>query len=110
MVGLPKTFNMCATGERISAKEAKELGLANVVVWDNNVLKIALEKYAKKFSSMPTKAIGIIKNMLRESFQSDLNKMLEQEALMQDIAGNSEDYKEGVNSFLEKRKPKFKGR
>jgi len=94
----------------VSAKEAKELGLVNVVVWNNSVLKIALEKYAEKFASMPTKAIGMIKNMLNNSFSNDLNTMLEQESIMQDIAGNSEDYKEGVNSFLEKRKPKFKGK
>lgn len=110
ITGLPKAFQMCSTGERISAKEAKELGLVNAVVWDNSVLKIALEKYAKKFAVMPTMAIGMIKGLLKDSFSSDLSKMLELEALMQDKAGNSEDYKEGVNAFLEKKKPVFKGK
>ena len=84
--------------------------MINAVVWDNSVLKTALEKYAKKFSSMPTKAVGMIKQMLNKSFSSDLNAILDLEAEMQDAAGNSEDYREGVNSFLEKRKPVFKGK
>lgn len=110
IAGLPKAFKMCTTAERISAKEAKELGLVNFVVWDNSVLKISLDKFANKFASMPTKAIGMIKNLLNESFSSDINKVLEQEAIMQDLAGKSDDYKEGVTSFIEKRKPKFKGK
>lgn len=110
MLGLPKAFQMCSTGERISARDAKEMGLVNAVVWDNSVLKTALEKYSKKFSSMPTKAVGMIKLMLNKSFSSDLDTILDLEAEMQDIAGNSEDYREGVNSFIEKRKPVFKGK
>ena len=110
MLGLPKAFQMCSTGERISARDAKEMGLVNAVVWDNSVLKSALEKYSKKFSSMPTKAVGMIKLMLNKSYSSDLDTILNLEAEMQDIAGNSEDYREGVNSFLEKRKPVFKGK
>jgi 2-(1,2-epoxy-1,2-dihydrophenyl)acetyl-CoA isomerase len=110
MAGLPKAFQMCTTGERISAREAKQLGLVNAVVWDNEVLNIALERFAQKFAAMPTKAIGMIKKMLNESFSSDLNSILEMESLMQDKAGNSEDYREGVAAFIEKRKAVFKGK
>ncbi len=62
MIGIPNAFRLCATGERVSAKQAKELGLVNAVVWDGSVLKIALDKHAKKFAAMPTKAIGMIKS------------------------------------------------
>jgi 2-(1,2-epoxy-1,2-dihydrophenyl)acetyl-CoA isomerase len=110
IVGLAKAFQMCTRGERVSAREAEELGLANIVVSTNEVLQTALEKYSKKFASMPTKAVGMIKKMLNNSFESDLNLVLSQEAEMQNIAGNSVDYREGVNAFIEKRKPKFKGK
>jgi 2-(1,2-epoxy-1,2-dihydrophenyl)acetyl-CoA isomerase len=110
IVGLAKAFQMCTRGERVSAREAEELGLANIVVSTNEVLQTALEKYSKKFASMPTKAVGMIKKLLNNSFESDLNLVLSQEAEMQNIAGNSVDYREGVNAFIEKRKPKFKGK
>lgn len=110
LAGLSKAFKMCSTGEKVSASEAKEMGLVNIVVSNTEVLKTALEKYAKKFSQAPTLAIGMIKKLLNSSFESTLDEALNNEAIMQDIAGNSSDYKEGVNSFLEKRKPKFTGK
>jgi 2-(1,2-epoxy-1,2-dihydrophenyl)acetyl-CoA isomerase len=100
---------MCTTGQRISANEAKRLGLVNVVVQTNEVLSAALNKYAKKFANAPTKSIGMIKQLLNGSYSMTIDEILNEEALMQDAAGNSYDYKEGVNSFLEKRKPVFKG-
>lgn len=110
LVGLAKAFEMCSTGERVTAREARNLGLVNIVVSNNGVLEIALEKYSKKFASMPTKALGMIKKLLHDSFISNLDEVLKTEAIMQDIAGKTNDYKEGVNAFLEKRKPNFKGK
>lgn len=110
IVGLSKAFRMSSFADKITAIQAKELGLVNVVVSNTEVLEIALERYAKKFASLPTKAIGIIKNLLNTSFECTLEDALRKEADMQDAAGNSDDYKEGLNAFLEKRKPKFTGK
>jgi len=109
IAGLSKAFQMCSTAEKLTAGDAKCFGLVNVVVQTQEVLNAALNKYAKKFAKAPTLAIGMIKSLLNNSFEKDINKALDDEAIMQDRAGNSNDYKEGVNSFLEKRKPVFKG-
>jgi 2-(1,2-epoxy-1,2-dihydrophenyl)acetyl-CoA isomerase len=110
IIGLAKAFQMCASAEKITGAEAKRLGLVNVSVQTVDVLNVALDKYAKKFAKAPTKALGMIKNILNNSYSKSLNQILEEEAAAQDIAGNSADYKEGVNSFLEKRKPVFRGK
>lgn len=110
IVGLAKAFQMCASAEKITGAEAKRLGLVNVSVQTVEVLKTALDKYAKKFAKSPTLALGMIKNLLNNSYSKSLEQILSEEANAQDIAGNSADYREGVNSFIEKRKPVFAGK
>ena len=70
----------------------------------------AVQEVAEYYAKAPTKAIGLMKAMINKSFHSDLETMLQYEAYCQEIAGSSEDYKEGVQAFNEKRKAEFKGR
>ena len=108
MVGSVKAFEMCTMGSRVKAKEAEAIGLVNKSV-PADQLDAAVKTYTDYFATAPTKSIGLIKKMLNKSASSNLEDMLEYEAYCQEIAGNSNDYKEGVKAFLEKRKPEFKG-
>ncbi|MBK9334476.1 MAG: enoyl-CoA hydratase/isomerase family protein [Ignavibacteria bacterium] len=109
IVGYAKAFELCITGEKITANEALKLGLLNKVVSNNALLKKYTDITAKQFASRPTYAIGLIKQLLRNSFESDLQSILEKESEFQQRAGETNDFQEGINSFLEKRKPAFKG-
>lgn len=108
LVGRAKAFEWCSMGSRINAAEAATLGLVNKVV-PVDMLDEAVKEYTDYFASAPTRSIGLIKKMLNKSNTATLEEMLEYEAYCQEIAGNSEDYREGVKAFLEKRKPVFTG-
>lgn len=109
LVGRQKAFEIATLGEKVNMTQAKELGLVNQVVPEDQ-LDAAVMTIANRYAQMPTKAIGLIKRMLNRSFESGLEDMLEQEKFGQEIAGRTEDYAEGVNAFVEKRKPVYKGR
>jgi 2-(1,2-epoxy-1,2-dihydrophenyl)acetyl-CoA isomerase len=108
LIGMAKAFELCSMGTKVKAAEALQLGLINKVVAADQ-LDAAVKEYSDYFSQAPTKAIGLIKRMLNKSTTATLEEMLEYEAYCQEIAGTSEDYKEGVSAFLEKRKAAFKG-
>ncbi|MBK6264678.1 enoyl-CoA hydratase/isomerase family protein [Marivirga sp. S37H4] len=108
LVGYQKAFELCAMGTKVSAREAFELGIINKVVPDEE-LDEAVKSYTDYFAKAPTKSIGMIKKMLNKASSSSLDEMLEYEKYSQQIAGTSDDYKEGKQAFLDKRKPEFKG-
>jgi 2-(1,2-epoxy-1,2-dihydrophenyl)acetyl-CoA isomerase len=108
-VGTTKAFELSTMGSKVGGQEAVSLGLANKSV-PQEELDNAVTYYTDYYSSAPTKSIGLIKQMLNKSGNADLKEMLDYEAYCQDIAGASNDYQEGVDAFLEKRKAKFTGK
>lgn len=109
LVGVAKAAELAILGEKIGAQEAVEIGLATRLIetdsWDEEV-----KKFATRLGSMPTKAISLIKQSLKDVDSLSFEQYLEKEAQGQRIAGLSEDHREGVTAFMEKRKPQFKGK
>lgn len=109
LVGGAKAAELAILGEKIGAQEAVEIGLATRLIetdsWDEEVTK-----FATRLASMPTKAISLIKQSLKDVDSLSFEQYLEKEAQGQRIAGLSEDHREGVTAFMEKRKPQFKGK
>ena len=109
LVGMAKAFELCAMGKKVTAQEAVQLGLVNKAV-PASQLDETVKQYTDYFAAAPTKAIGLIKKMLNKSAHATLEEMLEYEAYCQEIAGASDDHKEGTAAFIEKRKPRFTGK
>ncbi len=108
-VGYAKAFEIASLGEKIAAKEAHRLGLVNRVVADADLYSSALE-LANRYASGPTKAYGYLKKMLDKAEKATLVESLEYEVFMQEAAGRTDDYREGVTSFVEKRPAAFQGK
>jgi 2-(1,2-epoxy-1,2-dihydrophenyl)acetyl-CoA isomerase len=96
------------SGEKISSEDAEKIGMIYKSVEDENGYEVAFN-FAKKLSLMPTKSIGMIKTLINKSTDNNLADQLDLEKELQTIAASSKDYKEGVNAFLEKRKPNYIG-
>jgi len=109
LVGYNKAFELITLASKITAQEAQELGIVYKVVPPEE-LDAAVLELANRYASGPTKTYGMIKKMLNKAYTANLPEMLQYEAYCQEIAGTSEDYKEGVAAFTEKRKPQFKGK
>ena len=96
-------------GEKVSADKALEWGLINHVIDDDKLMDQVMQ-VAKNIASGPTVALSLIKKLYWESFSNNFEEQLAAESAAQTIAGKSEDSKIGVMSFIQKTKPKFKGK
>ncbi len=109
MVGLGKAFELCYLAEPLPAPEAARLGLVNWVVPGAQVLGKAKE-VASRLAAGPTRAYGLTKRALYRNLHANLLDAMDYEAMLQDAAGRTQDHREGVQAFLEKRPPRFAGR
>jgi 2-(1,2-epoxy-1,2-dihydrophenyl)acetyl-CoA isomerase len=109
VVGLGKAMEMSMLGDALDADEAYRIGLVNKVVADDSLSEEA-RNLADRLAAMPTSALGRLKQSLYASFETDLETALEREAEGQTFCGSTQDHKEGVTAFFEKREPKFTGR
>jgi 2-(1,2-epoxy-1,2-dihydrophenyl)acetyl-CoA isomerase len=109
LAGMARAFEYAATGRDISAEEALQVGLVNRVAPPDQLEKATLE-LALQLAKSPTRSIGLIKRTLNKALTTDLDSLLDYEAYIQEIASRTEDHKEGVAAFLEKRSAQFRGR
>jgi len=108
LVGRQKALGMMMFGDKIDAHTADSLGMVYKVLPAENFESAALE-YAHTLASLPTKALHWTKVAVNQGFLQDLDTQLALEDKLQTQAGQTHDYQEGVQAFLEKRKPNFKG-
>ena len=109
LVGQARALGMALTGEPITADSAAEWGLIWKAVDDENLMDEA-NTLASKFAQAPTLGLAKTKHAIRTSSQRSLDEQLDLERDLQSRLGKSEDYREGVDAFLNKRKPQFSGR
>ena len=95
-------------GEKLSAEDAQKIGMI-YKVFEDDVFEKESWQIAVTLSEMPTKALGLTKQLLNSSLTNSLQEQLKQEEKVQAQAGLTADFKEGVLSFLEKRKAVFRG-
>ncbi|HVZ99317.1 MAG TPA: enoyl-CoA hydratase-related protein [Caulobacterales bacterium] len=107
-VGYARAAELILTGEQIGADEALRLGLVNTVADDDKLMQDALA-LAERVAVNPPRAVRLAKRLLRESQHARLSDMLELSAAFQALAHETEDHKEAVDSFFEKRPPRFTG-
>ncbi len=109
IIGLGRALELALTNEMIDAQKALSFGLVNRVFPQAELMPRTLE-FARQLANAPTRGIGLTKRAFNHSLYADLEGALDYESYMQEIAGRTQDHREGVTAFLEKRPPVYVGK
>lgn len=108
IIGSQKAMALFMTGDKISGEQADQLNMIYKAVEDE-LFDAEVNSFSQSIALMPTRALGLTKKAVNESYHNTLTEQLALEETLQTEAGLTYDFREGVNAFLEKRKPVFKG-
>ena len=109
LIGLSNTFLMQYTGQAVDGNEAFRMGLVSRVVPHEELMPAAME-LATRLAHGATQSISLIKYLVQKSMYTDMRESLELAHVAQEAARATEDHKEAVQAFIDKRRPEFKGR
>ncbi|MER5137792.1 2-(1,2-epoxy-1,2-dihydrophenyl)acetyl-CoA isomerase PaaG [Providencia stuartii] len=109
LAGHARAMGMALLGDKISAEQALQWGMIWQVT-ENDELTTTVNQLAQHLATQPTYGLGLIKKAIYSAATNTLDEQLDLERDLQRLGGRSEDYREGVDAFLNKREPKFKGR
>jgi 2-(1,2-epoxy-1,2-dihydrophenyl)acetyl-CoA isomerase len=109
LIGMQKALALMMTGDKVSADEAEKLNMIYKVVEDES-FEEEITKFAEQLATMPTRGLGLTKKAVNLGLFNSLEDQLDVEERLQTEAGETNDFAEGVNAFLQKRAPIFKGR
>ena len=108
-IGRPRAMEMALFGEKVPAEKALEWGMVNRVVEDEALMSTAMEM-AETLATGPTVALSLARDLMWKACESDFDEAIYDERIAQRTAGRTDDFKEGVSAFLQKRKADFKGK
>ena len=108
LVGLHRAKELMFLGDDCDAATAERIGLVNRVV-PAAELDSATAELAERFLSLPTKAVALTKRLVNRSLESSREQCFDDEAIFQELIVGTEDSREGISAFMERREPTFKG-
>jgi 2-(1,2-epoxy-1,2-dihydrophenyl)acetyl-CoA isomerase len=108
LIGYARAYEMAVTADKVPADKALQWGLVNDVVPGDQLPEIAMA-WARRLAGGPTLAFGLTKRAMQRGLTTTLDEALEYESMLQDVAGRSHDFGEGVQAFLAKREPQYRG-